>query len=74
MIGRPSPERLAEIREFADRDILDLVEPDEMYYFLDLLEQFESLQWAAIRLCNAHRWSYGGPETLIALANQVAGP
>lgn len=33
-----SPERLAEIREYADRDILDLVEPEEMYFFLGLLE------------------------------------
>jgi hypothetical protein len=38
----PPPERLEEIRHFADSDVLDLVEPEEMYYFLGLQEQLEA--------------------------------
>lgn len=44
-----------------------------------LEEQLETLQAdhmrlvsAAARLCNVHRWSYGGPETLEALAARIA--
>jgi hypothetical protein len=29
------------------------------------------LMMAAIRLCNVHRWSYGGPDTLRALADRI---
>jgi len=51
-------------------------ERENTYGALDALkrleEQFETLQSAAIRLCNVHRWSYGGPETLIALADRIA--
>ena len=36
-----------------------------------LEERYKILQSAAMFLCNAHRWSYGGPETLIALAEQI---
>lgn len=40
----PPPERLAEIREFANRDVLDMVEPEEMVWFLGLVEQVEALR------------------------------
>jgi len=35
-------------------------------------EALSTLTFAAISLCNAHRWSYGGPDTLRALAEAVA--
>lgn len=33
---------------------------------------FDQLMTAAVVLCNAHGWSFGGPETLYALAEDVA--
>ena len=35
------------------------------------IEESRAVLFAAITLCNAHRWSYGGPETLLALAERV---
>lgn len=36
-------------------------------------ERYRTLEFAAMRLCNVHKWSYGGPETLEALAERIAG-
>ena len=35
-------------------------------------EEGREIMFAAIRLCNVHGWSYGGPETLRALADRIA--
>lgn len=34
--------------------------------------RYEELESAAMRLCNVLSWSYGGPETLRALADKIA--
>lgn len=36
-----------------------------------LVKEHEELMFAAARLCNVHKWSYGGPETLEALADHI---
>ena len=36
-----------------------------------LLSELDQLTFAAAELCNAHKWSYGGPETLRALSARL---
>lgn len=40
----PPPERLDEIRSYADMDVLDMVEPEEMYWFLGLVDALATIE------------------------------
>lgn len=57
------------LNEYIDMEAYDVVSGAQ---YRALREEFETLQAAAMRLCNVHRWSYGGPETLEALAKRIA--
>ena len=46
------------LNEYIDMEAYDVVSGDA---YRALKEQHETLQAAAMRLCNVHRWSYGGP-------------
>jgi len=63
-----SPQRLAEIREFADRDVLDLVEPEEMYFFLELHAVAADLNQALHEITNQAYYSGLHREALAAYA------
>jgi hypothetical protein len=66
---------LAEARLAKSVDTHDWCElkPEEAASLLAKLAELRDVQMAAIVLCNAHRWSYGGAETLRALAQRVRG-